>query len=104
VSIIDELLEEEPDLPGKYSLRIYETVEKTLSDLARGDRKLAKQIARKIRALKTNPRPPGCTRLTGGQAWRVRVRDWRVLYEIKDDILIVAVVDMAPRDIVYKRR
>jgi mRNA interferase RelE/StbE len=37
-----------------------------------------------IRILDTNPRPSGCSKLTDREAWKIRVGDYRVIYEIDD--------------------
>lgn len=37
-----------------------------------------------LRALAETPRPVGCVKLTGREAWRIRVGDYRVIYEIDD--------------------
>jgi mRNA interferase RelE/StbE len=47
-----------------------------------------------IRALATNPRTPGCRKLAGSKRdWRIRVSDYRVVYEIADEIRIVGRVN-----------
>ena len=55
-----------------------------------------------ITALAHNPRPPGCLKLTGRDAWRTRVGDYRVIYEIDDTAHIVTVVDIGHRSSVYR--
>jgi mRNA interferase RelE/StbE len=63
-----------------------------------------KRIASVIDRLAENPRPGQATRLVGDPGtWRVRAGDWRVLYEIHDDRLMVLVIDVAHRSIVYRR-
>ena len=47
-------------------------------------------IAAALLALARNPRPPGCVKLAGAEdLWRIRVRQYRVIYQILDDQLIV---------------
>jgi mRNA interferase RelE/StbE len=54
-------------------------------------------------ALGSNPRPIGCTKLSGtDDLWRVRVRQYRVIYKIVDDELIVVVVKIGDRKDVYR--
>lgn len=61
------------------------------------------RIDRAILKLAENPRPPGCTRLVGtASGWRIRVGDWRILYTIEDDKLIVLVVDVGHRREIYR--
>ena len=75
---------------------------------ARELRKFDPTVRRRIQAalelLATQPRPPAAKRLVGGSGeWRVRTGDCRIVYEIKDDQLLVLVVRMAHRREVYER-
>jgi mRNA interferase RelE/StbE len=63
----------------------------------RAFRNLSADIQRRldpaILALANNPRPPGCTKLAGKESlWRIRVGDYRIVYQIQDDRLLVLVV------------
>ncbi len=56
-----------------------------------------------IQGLAANPRPPGCRKLTGSKHdWRIRVGDYRVLYEIADTIRIVRVNRVRHRGDAYR--
>ena len=74
---------------------------------ARALRKLDPQVARRVRAaialLAEDPRPPASRPLRGRPAWRVRVGDYRVVYTIEDDVLLVVVVTPGHRRDVYDR-
>ncbi len=60
-------------------------------------------IAAALAALGGNPRPLGCTKLAGSDnLWRVRVRQYRVIYQILDNQLIVLVVKIGDRKDVYR--
>jgi mRNA interferase RelE/StbE len=59
------------------------------------------RILRAIRKLADNPRPSGCKKLKGRDEYRIRVGDYRVIYEIHDDVLIVLVIKVAHRREVY---
>ena len=60
-------------------------------------------IAAALVALAGNPRPPGCVKLAGAEdLWRIRVRQYRVIYQILDDELIVVVVKIGDRKDVYR--
>jgi mRNA interferase RelE/StbE len=48
-----------------------------------------------------NPRPPGCRKLAHSEAWRIRVGDYRVIYEIDDSSHAVLVVHVGHRRDVY---
>ena len=70
-------------------------------------RKLDPQVARRSQAavalLAEDPRPPASRPLRGRPAWRVRVGDYRVIYTIEDDVLLVVVVTLGHRRDVYER-
>ena len=60
-------------------------------------------IAAALVALGDNPRPPGCVELAGAEdLWRIRVRQYCVIYQILDDELIVVVVKIGDRKDVYR--
>ncbi len=45
-----------------------------------------------ILSLISNPRPPGCKKLKGRQAYRVRQGDYRIIYEIQDKFLKIYII------------
>ena len=52
-----------------------------------------RRIGAAIDKLVENPRPPGCVKLAGdSNAWRVRLGEYRMLYEIADERLTVLVI------------
>lgn len=56
-----------------------------------------------IALLGEDPRPPGAKALQGRPGWRVRVGNYRVIYTIQDDVLLVVVVTLGNRRDVYER-
>jgi mRNA interferase RelE/StbE len=57
-----------------------------------------------IEGLATEPRPHGARKLAGTKdRWRIRVGDYRVVYEIHDEVLIVLVLAAGHRSDVYRR-
>lgn len=69
------------------------------------DPAVRRQIGRVIDRLAENPRPGQATQLVGDpRTWRVRPGDWRILYEIHDDRLIVLVLDVRHRSTAYRKR
>jgi mRNA interferase RelE/StbE len=56
--------------------------------------RLIKSIGERIDALSEDPRPPGVEKVEGHEAlWRVRAdRDYRIVYTVEDDVLLVVVV------------
>jgi mRNA interferase RelE/StbE len=66
------------------------------------DKAVQKQVQRTIDRLADNPRPGQATQLVGEpRTWRVRSGDWRILYEIRDDELIILVLDIGHRSKAY---
>ena len=56
-----------------------------------------------ILALAEDPRPRGCRKMAGHMdTWRIRVGDYRVVYEVHDNVLIVYVVRVGDRKDVYE--
>lgn len=56
-----------------------------------------------IALLGENPRPPGAKALHGRNGLRVRVGNYRIIYTIDDDVLVVAVVTLGHRHDAYER-
>ncbi len=62
----------------------------------------SEQIQKDIEKLQNNPRPPGCLKLKGGSdLWRIRSGDYRVIYQIRDHLLVVLIVDVGHRRDIY---
>ena len=59
------------------------------------------RIIRRIQDLSDNPRPPGCEKLSGQDKYRVRQGQYRIIYSVSDDELIVCVVKVGHRRDVY---
>jgi mRNA interferase RelE/StbE len=70
-------------------------------------RKLDPPIRRRVQGaivlLAQNPRPPAARALKGRPGLRVRVGDYRVIYTIQDEVLLVVVVTLGHRRDVYDR-
>jgi len=73
-------------------------------DLTRLAAEVHDRIIAALRLLVTNPRPSGCRKLVGSRShWRIRVGDYRVVYEIADEIRVVRVNRVRHRRQVYRR-
>lgn len=71
--------------------------------IAKLPKNIRARVDRAILSLGDNPHPRGCSKLAGtSNGWRIRVGDWRILYVIEDDRLIVLVVDVGHRREVYR--
>jgi mRNA interferase RelE/StbE len=65
---------------NSYRVALTTSAEKELNWLPA---KLITRILGRLEKLASNPRPPGCKKLIGGdKQWRIRIGDWRVVYEI----------------------
>lgn len=82
-----------------YRVEITKSAAKALSKLPASIRR---RIGEAIATLATDPRPAKCKKLVGDDHWRIRVGDYRVLYSIEDDRLVVRVVRVAHRREVYR--
>ncbi len=83
-----------------YQVVVERAAEKDLKRLASDVRT---RVAVALRALSKNPRPPGSRKLAGTKTdWRMRVGDYRVIYEIADVIRVVRVQRIRHRREVYR--
>ena len=60
------------------------------------------KIKSAILELAENPRPVGCKKLSGRSGYRVRVADYRIIYEVIDDLLLVEVIELGHHQDVYE--
>ena len=60
------------------------------------------RIEAAIEGLADDPRPSRCKKLRGDAGWRIRVGDYRILYDIQDDVLIVTVLRAGHRRDIYR--
>lgn len=73
-------------------------------DLRKLDTVVRRRLAAAIDRLAQTPRPPGVEKLQGQEdRYRVRVGEYRILYEIEDRALLVLVVRVGHRREVYRR-
>ena len=83
-----------------YRVELKPSAAKALARLPRRDQR---RVARKIDALAENPRPNAARKLSGADAlYRVRAGDYRILYQVQDDVLLVLVVRIGHRRDVYR--
>lgn len=70
--------------------------------LSRINKKDYEKIEAAVYALGEQPRPANCQKLKGRDAWRIRIGEHRVIYEIDDDARVVTVVEAGHRKEIYR--
>jgi len=86
---------------GKFEIVFKRSVARDLRQLPQND---IARILKRIDALSSDPRPTGVEKLSGRDIYRVRQGVYRILYEIRDQELIVVVVKVGHRSDIYKKR
>lgn len=83
-----------------YSVFILRRAQRELAVFPTGARE---QAIEAIERLSVEPRPPGCRKLTAREGWRIRVGDYRVIYEIDDEASTVTVLHVGHRRDIYRQ-
>jgi mRNA interferase RelE/StbE len=84
-----------------YEIVIKKSAAKSIATLPKA---IKESIFNHIFELSDEARPSGCKKLKGeDNAWRIRVGDYRIIYSIFDDILIIEVIRVSHRKDVYKK-
>ena len=55
-----------------------------------------------ITGLSIDPHPPGSKNLHSRAGWRIRVGEYRILYDIENDIRVVTIIQVGPRGGIYR--
>jgi len=84
----------------KYRVLIKPSAKKEL--LAVSNKKNRQRIVRRIEVLAENPRPPGCEKLSGYDRYRLRQGRYRIVYEVRDNDVLVVVVKIGRRRDIYR--
>ena len=82
-----------------YSIGILRRAQKELAQLPKQE---FERIKESIGNLSQDPRPQGCKKLTGREGWRIRVGDYRVIYEIDDTQQTLTILHIGHRRDIYK--
>ena len=82
-----------------YSIRILRRAQKELSELPNASYKRVRDV---IWSLKDEPRPHGCRKLVGREGWRIRVGNYRVIYEIDEIRHILTILHVGHRRDIYR--
>lgn len=81
-----------------YTIRIERKAQKKLEKISEP---YYSNIKKAILNLSSNPRPTGYIKLKGRNAFRIRVADYRIIYEIHDQILFIDVIELGHRKDIY---
>ena len=85
---------------SNYSIVLSKKAQKQLDKFSDS---IAFPILEQIAQLEINPRPEGVKKLKGSSdAYRIRIGNYRVIYEIVDNLLIIDVITIAHRKDVYE--
>ncbi len=72
-------------------------------DLRKLDKTIFKRIIIRIKELSKNPHPRGCKKIVGSQNdWRIRIGEYRIIYEIDESSKKIMVMRVKPRGSVYR--
>lgn len=84
---------------GKYKIEIKKSAAKELYSIPKKD--LQKIISR-IKVLSDNPRPKDCVKISGQKHYRLRHGNYRIVYSVEDELLVVYVVKIGHRKHIYR--
>ena len=82
-----------------YTVHILRRAQRELARLPQG---IYERVRDAIRTLAQDPRPSGCLKLKAHKGWRIRIGDYRVVYEIDDQQQVVTVFHIGHRSDVYR--
>ena len=77
---------------------------KTLKQLDNIPKHIYLKIYNRIKSLSSNPRPKGCIKLTDLDGYRIRIGNYRIVYEINDKIDYIEIFGVLHRKDAYKRK
>ncbi len=84
---------------ASYTVVLTKTAQRQLDKLPV---KVADTLLDALEELADNPRPDGCKKLKGRSGYRIRKGDYRIIYDVEDDILTVGVVAVGHRRQIYE--
>jgi len=84
---------------ARFELRFKPSVAKDLRGIPKTE---VRRLLKRIEALRDDPLPPGCEKLTGGDLYRIRQGVYRVVYSIDDATVVIEVIKVGHRREVYR--
>ena len=87
-------------MSGSFGIRYTSAAAKQIRKL---DRSAQLRVLKAVEILSETPRPPKGKQLVGGDGeWRIRTGDYRIIYEIHDQELLILVVRVGHRKEIYR--
>lgn len=83
----------------KYEIEIERSALRALKKIPVSDRN---KVIYAIERLASTPRPVGAKKLIGRDGWRIRIGCYRIIYEIKDHIFHLLILDVGHRKDIYR--
>lgn len=84
---------------ARYELTFRPSVAKDLRDVAKTD---VKKILARIDSLRDDLRPHGCEKLSGQESYRLRQGNYRIVYTIEDQMLVIEILKIGHRREIYR--
>jgi mRNA interferase RelE/StbE len=81
-----------------YQVQIGKSAQKQLDKLPD---EVAEQLLDAIENLAVNPRPSGCKKLKGRDGYRIRKGDYRIIYDVFDNVLVIDIIAVGHRNEIY---
>ncbi len=82
-----------------YTVIIPKSVHKQLNKLPTF---VSDSIVSRLTGIQENPRPIGSLKMRGSEAWRIRIGDYRIIYDIDDEAKVVVVRRIGHRREIYR--
>ncbi|MGK7884603.1 MAG: type II toxin-antitoxin system RelE/ParE family toxin [Crocosphaera sp.] len=85
----------------EYKIQFLKSAKKELAKLPRN---IQERISNKLEILKIDPYPPDVKQLKNGEGrLRVRIGDYRIIYRVENNILVILVIKIGHRSKIYKK-
>lgn len=84
---------------ASYKIEVAKKVRKSFQKIPKNE---AKRILEAIQKLAEDPRPPQFKKLKDEELYRIRIGNYRVIYQIFDDVLVICVVKVGHRKDAYR--
>jgi mRNA interferase RelE/StbE len=84
---------------ARFELRFKPSVVKDLRGIPKVE---VRRLLKRMEALRDDPRPAGCEKLTGRDLYRIRQGVYRIVYSVDDAGIVVEVINVGHRSDVYR--